>query len=446
MESPAASVSKAFSSFTKRDDFLKQHQVRLQVKFLNGTPSWRVYVKVRDENIKLFPMSKSDRTMLYCDFFTKRSEETITVFYRDKEGKEYYDNPRKRVVKCTSDSGEANQVVKDAKEHLKRLSVKMLGGESAEEEYPLLPKFSWHEWMWGAGLGLRRVSEEARVMTAESTTAIICLALDSREWQQPLQPAVAAAQAGRGGGEIAPPSGGGGRGGGGSSALEGLGTGRGRGVARKDLAVGRGSGGPGSGGRGGGSPDSVSPLSGSPSSPSLMRRDSGALGGQVAQAGLALEHSVVEACVNKYAEVINSHPADPHVIICPGGMPAGELEPISGKLARRVQQRAQESKLLHLSPQQLLQESVALEEFYMFLNMRMLLTRAAVGKCVLVARDVDVERSLMLWTAIMAGLKISISTVPVPSPPDVDPKEAKLQASKKFMESIEEVNKKLKTF
>lgn len=60
------------------------------------------------------------------------------------------------------------------------------------------------------------------------------------------------------------------------------------------------------------------------------------------------------------------------------------------------------------------------------------------GKCILVARDVDVERLLMLWTTVMVGLKISFSTCPVPTPEDraAKAKQEAMSKSKVVLERI----------
>jgi hypothetical protein len=135
-----------------------------------------------------------------------------------------------------------------------------------------------------------------------------------------------------------------------------------------------------------------------------------------------------------------------HVLICTGGIPtlAAQVDSQSEILARRLLARAIEKKHGAIQYKDILQEPYATAEFNMFCNLRLLLTRSGVGKCVIVARDVDVERMLMLWTSVMAGLKISFSTCPVPTPEErmTKAKQEALQKSKMVVDAISTYLKK----
>jgi hypothetical protein len=117
------------------------------------------------------------------------------------------------------------------------------------------------------------------------------------------------------------------------------------------------------------------------------------------------------------------------------------LESGSEMLARRIVAHAQDKKHNAVLYKDILQEPHAGHEYYMFCNLRLLLSRSGVAKCVIVAREVDIERLLMLWTANMVGLKISISTLPVPTPEDRAGK-AKREAITKSAEILEEIRKR----
>jgi hypothetical protein len=178
MESPAASRTRAFVSYGSRDEYLNQHLVRLQVKVANGIMGSQCYVKVAGENLKVFPADKGFKSIFFCEFYTKKPEEQISVFFR-LQGKDVYDNPRKRTVRCISDGAPQKK--------------KLFGGN---KEYPENPKFTWFEWLWGLNTTIcRTIVEEPRLRPSEGSTAIICFALDSNELKDPPAPA-----AGRGGG------------------------------------------------------------------------------------------------------------------------------------------------------------------------------------------------------------------------------------------------------
>jgi hypothetical protein len=126
-----------------------------------------------------------------------------------------------------------------------------------------------------------------------------------------------------------------------------------------------------------------------------------------------------------------------------GGPKTGQLEPTSELLSQRLQSRAIAKKHNSVRPTDILQEPYANHEFYIFCNLRLLLTKSGVGRCVLVARDCDVERLLVLWTAVMVGLKISISTCPVPSP-EATAGADKREAIGKLSMVMEEIKKRTK--
>ena len=133
-----------------------------------------------------------------------------------------------------------------------------------------------------------------------------------------------------------------------------------------------------------------------------------------------------------------------HCIICMGGASKIDDVQTTGELlAKRMLERARELKHNSLQTNEILQETSANHEFYMFCNLRLVLTKSGVGRCVLVAREVDCERLLMLWTAIMVGLKISVSTVPVPTP-EAMLAEKKRESARKLVTVMEEISKKLK--
>lgn len=118
--------------------------------------------------------------------------------------------------------------------------------------------------------------------------------------------------------------------------------------------------------------------------------------------------------MQKYDEVRQAYPLEPHIIVCVGGMRPGMLEPVAETLQKTISQLAIEKKVA-LDPKNLCMEPNAVVEFYTFCNLRLLLTRAGVGRCILVAKDVDIERLLFLWTNVMGGMKIAISTQRVPT-------------------------------
>ncbi len=433
-DSPAVQL-RPFFTLPTREEYLHSHLIRLQVKVPQANQGDQCYVKMGNgDTIRVYPADKGDRLLFFCEFYSRKAEETITVFFRDNTGRESFDSPKKRVVKCCSEGGGK--------------SKKLFGGG---DEFPAHPKFSHHEWLWGLSSGqLRQVSEEPRVQPHETSTAVICFASDPDDI---LAPALSgamlaeglegAASAGRGTGRGSAPSG-----------PPESAAGRGRGLMRRDSTdvIGRGRGRGEGAGRGGtdlGSPtrDRKPSIGGPGEGGDVVRRRSStgsAPESDVISAGaLPLANSVVEACVNKYMEVCNALPLGQHVLITTGGTPenSSQFDSHSEVLAKRILARAIEKKHTTVQYKDILQEPHASHEFYMFCNLRLLLSRCGVAKCVLVARDVDVERLLMLWTANMVGLKIAISTLPVPTP-ELKASKAKRDAQVKAADVLEEINRR----
>ncbi len=373
------------------------------------------FVKVGTDSVRVFPVDQREKSVFLGEFYSRKAEETVTVFFRQADGKDLFDSPKKRTLKCTSDGGK-----------------KLFGGGG--DELPANPKFTHYEWLWGLNSSVcRLIVEEPRLQPHDSSTAVICFAYDPEDIAGPAA-AAAAAQApavpsspdvgaGRGTGrEMAPPGGG-------------------RGLMRRDTmdgAVGRGR------GRGDAASPSLQRKNTGEGDAVRRRSSSGASEQDVIRPGLPAANSVVEACVSRFVELCNTQPQGTHVIICTGGAhEKGHLESGSEVLAKRIVAHAQEKKHNTVLLKDILQEPHANHEYYMFCNLRLLLSRSGVAKCVIVARDVDIERLLMLWTANMVGLKISISTLPVPTPEDRVGK-AKREALSKSTEVLDEINKRRK--
>lgn len=362
------------------------------------------FVKVQGENQTVFPVERGARSVFFCEFYSRKPEEHISVFFQ-VDGKDVYDNPRKRLIKCTTDE------VK-----------KKLFGSAGEVVY----KCTSYEWLWGVNASAcRLISEEPRLTPPETSTAVICFTMDPEELVAP--PVMTAADCdsptigrGRGAGSSAPPDGG-------------------RGLRRERTVTG-------TTGRGRGRGERTSSIGSSSESDALQavqrRRTSSGVSDDnvIKQGGLPAENSVMEACLDKFAEVskLDGH----HLIICIGGPVAGQVESLSEIMAKRMLERARERKHDVVRQQDIIPETYANNEFHMFVNMRLMLSKSGVGRCILVARDVDCERLLMLWTAVMVGLKISISTRPVQTP-DAQMGEKKREALSKAKVVMEEIKKTL---
>lgn len=85
---------------------------------------------------------------------------------------------------------------------------------------------------------------------------------------------------------------------------------------------------------------------------------------------------MIEASVNKYVELCNTL-AGAHVLISTGGTLTGsaQVDSQSELLAKRLLARAIERKHNAIQYKDILQESYAVDEFCMFTNLRLLLTR-----------------------------------------------------------------------
>lgn len=88
-----------------------------------------------------------------------------------------------------------------------------------------------------------------------------------------------------------------------------------------------------------------------------------------------------------------------HVLISTGALPvqSSQVEGPSELVAKRLLARAIEKKHNLFQYKDILQESFATDEFYMFCNLRLLLTRSGVAKCVLVAREVGVQSVVVIF-------------------------------------------------
>ena len=193
-----------------------QHLVRLQVKVVNGIMGGQCFVKVQGTNQLVFPAEKGTRSIFYCQFYSHKPEEAISVFFK-KDGKDVYDNPRKRVIKCSTD-GEKK---------------KLFGGNATVAN----PKFVHYEWLWGVNTtACRLIVEERRLAPAETSTAVVCFAFDPEELKAPLP-------SGESLSEASSPSMNAGRGRGSGSERPPDETGRGRGLVRRPSVGGRGRGG-----------------------------------------------------------------------------------------------------------------------------------------------------------------------------------------------------------
>ena len=363
----------------------------------------RCFVKVQGENQVMFPGEKGGESLFFCEFFSKKAEESVTVFFK-VDGKIVHDNPRKRTVKCTTD-----------------VEKKKFFG-SAET---IVPKFVHYEWLWSVNSSFcRLIVEEPHQHPIESSTAVINFAFDGADrimsTASVLSLSTDSAGRGRGAGQDQPP---------GTPPEE---SGRGRGKKDRPKSAGRGRG------------ERRRSMSGEDVTPLSRPRSSSAGGdsGNVIQQQLPRENSVVEASLDTYAKM--SALEGSHVIVCCGGPSRSHVEALSELLACRVLERAREKGIHSLSMAEILQEPYATHEFYMFCNLRLLLSKAGVGRCVLVARDVDCERLLMLWTEVMAGLKIGISTKPVPTP-EAMREDKKREAARKLSDVVEEIKHRLKS-
>lgn len=260
------------------------------------------------------------------------------------------------------------------------------------------------------------MTEEPRRHPPDYSTAVICLALEEEEWKEK---------------EDKEDNGSGGRGRGGrnpgSPILGGIGTGRGRGLSRKDSVS--------ISGRGRGKEEEETVGRERANSNAKVQPEMSI----VDATGISMEFYLLSyrvCLVNKFGEVCNQHPDGDHIIVCMGGAGGKNLEPVSEMLANRVHARALERKI-SINKQQLVQEPYAVHEYYMFCNLRLILTRYGVGKCVIVARQMDIERILMLWTVVMSNLKIAIATQNVPGGESSE--ERKRMAAKRFVQIQSEI-------
>jgi hypothetical protein len=274
METPAVNSVRLFASFAKREDFLNHHVCKLQVKLTVTGLGYNCFVKVGTEVYKCFSADHGEKLLFFGEFYSTKPEESVSVFFRDNNGKEIYDNPKKRTCKFSSEKGQKN------------------------------PKYVACEWLWGlATPNLRLLYDEARQRPHDCSTAVVCFAFDPEELVVANNnnndvTAGSMAGAGRGSGRDAAP---------GSPGTEAVAAGRGRGAPRKDTVDGA--------GRGRGAPNSPSltrrPSMGSSSEMNDLATKRRPSGGSDKDANLlpksfSLANSVVEASVNKYVELCNT--------------------------------------------------------------------------------------------------------------------------------------------